>query len=138
MKVSEELKELLNAAIAREIQVSIQYMWQHILWRGVEGFAVKDEFKKIAIEEMKHGEEIAERLSYLGGRPTTKPAPIFVGDTLKEMVENDIKAEEEAIELYRKIIDKANEEGDITTARLFRKILQEEEEHHDFFTSLLE
>ena len=138
VSVSEELKELLNAAVAREIQVSIQYMWQHILWRGVEGFAVKDEFKKIAIEEMKHAEEIAERLSYLGGRPTTKPAPIFVGDTLKEMVENDIKAEEEAIELYRKIIDKANEEGDITTARLFRKILQEEEEHHDFFTSLLE
>ncbi len=138
VSVSEELKELLNAAVAREIQVSIQYMWQHILWKGVEGFAVKDEFKKIAIEEMKHAEEIAERLAYLGGRPTTKPAPIFVGDTLKEMVENDIKAEEEAMELYRRIIDKANEEGDITTARLFRKILEEEEEHHDFFTSLLE
>jgi len=138
VNVSKELKELLNAAVAREIQVSIQYMWQHVLWRGVEGFAVKDEFKKIAIEEMKHAEEIAERLAYLGGKPTTKPAPIFVGDTLKEMVENDIKAEEEAMELYRKIIKKANEEGDITTARLFRKILEEEEEHHDFFTSLLE
>ena len=138
MKVSEELKELLNRAIAREIQVSIQYMWQHVLWKGVEGFAVKDEFKKIAIEEMKHAEEIAERLSYLGGRPTVKPAPIFVGDTLKEMIENDIKAEEEAIELYRKIIEKANDEGDIVTARLFRKILEDEEEHHDFFTSLLE
>ncbi len=138
VNVSKELKELLNAAVAREIQVSIQYMWQHVLWRGVEGFAVKDEFKKIAIEEMKHAEEIAERLAYLGGKPTTKPAPIFVGDTLKEMVENDIKAEEEAMEVYRKIIKKANEEGDITTARLFRKILEEEEEHHDFFTSLLE
>ena len=129
--VSEELKELLNKAIAREIQVSIQYMWQHILWRGVDGFAVKDEFKKIAIAEMKHAEMIAERLAYLGGEPTTKPDPIFVGKNLKEMLENDKKAEEGAIELAQK-------EGDTTTARLFRKILEDEEEHHDVFTGLLE
>lgn len=53
---SEKLVRLLNEAIAREMQVSIQYMWQHVLWRGVEGFAVKDELKSIAITEMKHAE----------------------------------------------------------------------------------
>ncbi len=134
----EELLEMLNRAIAREIQVSIQYMWQHVLWKGIKGFAVKDELKKIAIVEMKHAEEIAERLSYLGGEPTTKPDPIFVGKDLKEMIEQDKKDEESAINLYKEIIKKANEAGDHTTARLFRKILQDEEEHHDFFKSLLE
>ena len=94
---SKELMDLLNEAIAREIQVSIQYMWQHVLWKGVKGFAVKEEFEKIAIEEMKHAEAIAERLAYLGGKPTTKPAPIFVGDSLKEMLEQDVKDEENAI-----------------------------------------
>ncbi len=136
--VSKELLDMLNEAIARELQVSIQYMWQHVLWKGVKGFAVKDELRKIAITEMKHAETIAERLTYLGGVPTTTPAPIFVGETLKEMIERDKEDEEKAIEFYKKIIEKAQEEGDITTARIFRKILEDEEGHHDFFSSLLE
>jgi len=137
-KVSAELLDLLNKGIAREIQVSIQYMWQHVQWVGVKGFAVQDELEKIAITEMKHAEAIAERLFYLGGTPTTKPEPIFVGKTLKEMIEQDTKDEEGAIKLYKQIIDLARKEGDETTNRLFRQILEDEEDHHDTFTSLLE
>ena len=81
VKASEKLLDMLNQAIAREIQVSIQYMWQHVQWSGVKGFAVQEELKQIAIAEMKHAETIAERLFYLGGIPTTKPSPIFVGNT---------------------------------------------------------
>jgi len=137
-KPSAELLDLLNQAIAREIQVSVQYMWQHVLWKGVKGFAVKDAFKKIAIEEMKHAEAIAERLNYLGGIPTTKPTPIFVGKTLKEMLVTDVKDEETAITMYKKIIEVARNQGDETTAFLFKEILSSEEEHHDTFTTLLE
>lgn len=137
-KASKEMLDLLNQAIAREIQVSIQYMWQHVLWKGVKGFAVKEAFKMTAIAEMKHAEAIAERLNYLGGVPTTKPTPIFVGDTLKEQLENDAKAEVEAIEMYKKIIDLAKKEHDDVTEELFRKILTDEEDHHDTFTTLLE
>lgn len=135
---SKELQDMLNKGIAREIQVSIQYMWQHVLWKGVKGFAVKDELKEIAITEMKHAEAIAERLATLGGVPTTKPDPIFVGETLKEMLELDKKAEEGAITLYRQTIEMAQKEGDTTTVRLFRQILSDEEEHHDTFSGLLE
>jgi bacterioferritin len=135
---SKELLELLNDAIARELQVSIQYMWQHVQWKGVEHFSVKDELKKIAIQEMKHAEAIAERLFYLGEIPTTKPSPIFVGENLKEMLTQDVKDEENAITLYKKIIDKARSENDIVTSKLFEDILRDEEEHHDTFTSLLE
>lgn len=137
-KPSAELLDLLNQAIAREIQVSVQYMWQHVLWKGVRGYAVKDAFRKTAIGEMKHAEAIAERLNYLGGIPTTKPTPIFVGSTLKEMLETDRKDEETAIAMYKKIIDAARKQGDETTEFLFREILSDEEEHHDLFTSLLE
>jgi len=129
---------MLNQAIARELQVSIQYMWQHVQWRGVKGYAVSDEFKKIAIAEMKHAEKIAERLWYLGGKPTTKPDPINVGDELKEMITFDVKAEEEAITMYKQIMDIAQKEGDVATREIFEEIEEEEEEHHDFFTSLLE
>jgi len=136
--VSEKLMELLNKGIARELQVSIQYMWQHVLAKGVESAAVEDIFKKIAITEMKHAEEIAERLAYLGGTPTTKPDPIFLDGSLREMLQRDVKAEEEAIALYKQTIKVANEEGDVTTRRLFEEILSQEEGHHDTFTKLLE
>ena len=135
---SKELLELLNKGIAREIQVSVQYMWQHVQWAGVAHFSVKDELKKIAVSEMKHAEVIAERLFYLGGVPTTKPEPIFVGKTLKEMLAKDMKDEEDAVKLYKKTILLAEKEGDITTAQIFKKILQDEEDHHDFFQSVLE
>src|SRR3990172_9411519 len=117
-KPSAELLNLLNQAIAREIQVSVQYMWQHVLWKGVKGYAVKDAFKSTAIQEMKHAEAVAERLNYFGGIPTTKPTPIFLGTTLRQMLETDKKDE--------------------TTEFLFKKILSDEEDHHDLFTSLLE
>lgn len=137
-KVSKTLLNKLNDAIAREMQVSIQYMWQHVMWSGVKGFAVHSEFKSIAVAEMKHAEAIAERLYYLGGIPTTKPTPIFVGTTLKEMVKQNIKDEEGAIELYKEIVEIARKECDETTNRLFREILQQEEDHHDTFTTLME
>jgi bacterioferritin len=137
-KASEKLKEMLNKAIAREIQVSIQYMWQHIQVIGVKGVAVQDKFQQTAVAEMKHAEKIAERLWYLGGTPTTKPDTITVGKTMKEFLELDTKAEEEAIVMYKQIIEMAQKEGDVTTAFMFKEILEDEEEHHDLFTTMLE
>ena len=87
---------------------------------------------------MKHAEEIAERLVYLGGTPTTKPEPIFVGRNLKEMLQQNKKDEEGAIRLYKKIIGVAADMGDFTTKRMFEQILADEEDHHDTFEGLLE
>jgi bacterioferritin len=135
--MGDELLELLNKAIAREIGVSVQYMWQHVMAMGMKSPEVKDIFEDIAIDEMKHAEKIAERVHYLGGIPTVKVTPIKVGGTLEEMVESDLKAEDEAIELYRKIIEVAAEKEDSTTRLLFEEILTDEEEHKHTFTILL-
>ena len=85
---------------------------QHVQWSGVKGFAAHDELKSIAVEEMKHAEAIAERLFYLGAIPTTKHTPNFVGTTLKEMIERNVKDEENAIKLYKQIVEMARKEGD--------------------------
>jgi bacterioferritin len=138
VKVSDKLKDLLNKAIARELQVSIQYMWQHVQVMGVKAVSVQDRFKSTAITEMKHAEKIAERLWYLGGVPTTKPSVIDVGESLKDFLELDTKAEVEAIEMYQEIIELATKEKDITTAFMFKEILEDEEEHHDLFTTMLD
>ena len=135
---SEKLLGMLNDAIARELQVTIQYMWQHVMWSGVKGFAVKDSFRSIAIDEMKHAEIIAERLNYLGGAPTTKPTTINVGNDLKAMLEQDKLDEEKAITMYKDIMDTAQAEKDYTTREIFEHILKDEEEHLDHFSTLLE
>ena len=137
-KVSAKMLEMLNKAIARELQVAIQYMWQHVVAIGFDGAVVSPELKSIAITEMKHAEAIAERLNYLGGMHTTKPSPIELGVAAPDMVKLDIKAEQEAIDMYKDIIELAAEEGDVTTKYLFEGILKDEEEHHDYFTTLLE
>jgi bacterioferritin len=136
-KASGKLTELLNKAIAREIQVSVQYMWQHVMAKGLESAEIADTFEDIAVTEMKHAEKIAERLFYFDVTPTTKPAPIEVGGDIRHMLEVDAKAEEEAIDLYKEIIKQAASEGDTTTRLLFEEILAEEEDHHDMFTTLL-
>ena len=136
-KASTALTEMLQQAIAREIHVSVQYMWQHVMAKGLESAEIADVFEDVAVSEMKHVEKIAERLFYFDVTPTTKPAPIKVGGLLPDMLEADAKAEEEAIDLYKAIIKLAASEGDSTTRLLFEQILAEEEGHHDTFTTLL-
>lgn len=129
---------MLNEAASRELQVSIQYIWQHVMCRGMFSETISEVLEKIAIEEMKHYEAIAERIDYLGGNPTTKPSEIKYGKNLKEMLEIDKKDEENAINLYKKIIELAESEKDVVTKKLFEDILEAEEEHHYKFSTLLE
>jgi bacterioferritin len=135
--VSQKLLEYLNKGIARELQVSIQYMWQHVQVTGIDGAVMEDVFRKTAIAEMKHAERLAERLDYLNGVATVKPEPIFVGGSLIEMLKQDERDEEEAITLYNHAIQLAAEEGDYTTRRMLEEILAEEETHINTFGKLL-
>jgi bacterioferritin len=86
---------------------------------------------------MTHAELIADRLNFLGGIPTTKPDKINVGETLKEMIENNTQAEEEAIALYKQIIKKCRDEDDVVTRKLFEQVLEDEENHLDMFEGWL-
>jgi bacterioferritin len=134
---------LLNQAVSREIQVSIQYMLQHakmeklmrkvipenILLDKTTYEAVGKFLKEIAIQEMKHAADIMERIYYLGGSATTTSDTPVIGNSLSEFAKLGVKAEKEALVLYRKIIKAAREIGDRATRRLFEKIYSEEEQH---------
>jgi bacterioferritin (cytochrome b1) len=85
--------------------------------------------KEFAIQEMKHAADIMERIYYLGGAATTKANRPMVGNTLSEFARNGVKAEEEALILYRKIIDAAMKNGDWKTHELFENIYAQEETH---------
>jgi bacterioferritin len=136
-KASPKLTEMMNQAIAGELQAIVQYMWHHVMVIGLNTESLSGVFEKVAMDEMKHAEKIAERLFYFDVNPTIKPNPIAVGGDATQMLKADVKAEEEAIILYKGIIRQATSEGDDTTQHLFTEILAAEERHHDTFTTLL-
>lgn len=143
VQVTSEYIGLLNQAVSREIQVSIQYMLQHtkmekltrklapenILLDKTTYETVGKFLKDIAIQEMKHAADIMERIYYLDGSATTKSDNPIVGNSLSEFAKLGVEAEEEALVLYRKIIRASREIGDRTTRQLFQKIYAAEEEH---------
>jgi bacterioferritin len=134
----QQLIDTLNSLRARELAVVTQYMRHHYIITTPEGMALADEFKEIAITEMKHAEKLAERIDFLGGNPTTKPDPIATEQrTLQEMAEVDLAAEEDAVRRYRDAIEQAQSAGDITTRRLLEDILGDEEDHVNSFQQML-
>lgn len=130
--------DTLNELRARELAVIIQYMRHHYLATGIDGLAVADEFKEISIAEMRHAEELAERIDFLGGDPTTKPWNVETGQTtVEEMASVDAAAETEAVEMYKAAITEVAETGDVTTRKLLEDILADEENHLDTFNKML-
>ena len=143
VQTTTEYIDLLNQGVSRELQVSLQYMLQHakmeklirkkisenILLEKTTYEAMGKFLREFAIQEMKHAANIMERIYYLGGMATTKSNKPNVGDTLSEFARNGAKAEEEALILYRKIIDAAMKNGDWKTHELFEKIYADEEMH---------
>ncbi|HXX87567.1 MAG TPA: ferritin-like domain-containing protein [Candidatus Acidoferrum sp.] len=143
VKATQEYIDLLNQGVEREFQVSLQYFLQHakmekiikkqipenILLDKTTYDAVGKMLHDIAIQEMKHAAAIMERIYYLGGEATTKGGKPVVGDKISEFAKLGVKAEEEALVLYRKIIDEAGQRGDWETREMFEKIYGEEEDH---------
>jgi bacterioferritin len=143
IKATPEYLDLLNKGVAREIQVSVQYILQHskmekLLRKMIPENILLDKttyeqvgkvLKDFAIEEMKHLGKIMERIYILGGEATTKPSQIEVGNSLREFGELGLKAETEALQLYRKVIEMAGKLGDRETREIFEHIYQDEEKH---------
>ncbi len=143
VKTTPDYFELLNKAVERELAVSVQYILQHakmeklvrrtipenILLDKTTFDAVGKFLREIAIVEMKHAGKIIERIYYLGGQATTKSGKPVIGDSISEFAKLGVKAEEEALVLYRTIIETAGKMGDWETREVFEKIYGEEEGH---------
>lgn len=133
----EKLIKALNDDLALELAAITQYMWHHVMAEGMESPEISEMFRKIAIDEMKHAEKLAERINYLGGIPVTKPAEIKVGGDLKKMIKDDLDGERMAIKQYKQHIKIAEELGDPVSKRILEDIIMDEEEHDDKFSAIL-
>lgn len=135
--MSKKIIDALNLDRAYELAAIIQYMGHHYEAEGMESPAVIDIFKKIAMDEMKHAEKLAERIVYLGGVPVQKPTEIIRGGDLKKMIKDDLAAENEAIKRYKEHIKLCEEEADPTTRLMLEGILSQEEGHADTWETTL-
>lgn len=126
--MTNELVNLLNEAIAMELSSSIRYMWQYVILERTANPILKDTFKDTSIAKLKRGMALGERLFSLEGAPTTQLTPVNIGNSLKEIIELDLKAENELIAKYKEIIEEAKKEKDTETQLLCEKILSEEEQ----------
>jgi bacterioferritin len=136
---------LLNEALATEIVCLLRYRRHYFMAGGSLAESIKNEFLKHSQGEQSHADQLAERIVQLGGQPNLNPAGLvdrshseYVdGDTLADMVEEDLIAERIAIESYREVIQYIGEK-DTTTRRLFESILAIEEEHAEELASMRE
>ena len=135
---------ILNEALATEIVCVLRYMHHYFMATGVHGMAVRDEFKEHADAERHHADEIAERIQQLGGKPDFNPASLLQrsasqyveGQTLADMIREDLIAERIVIEVYQKMI-RHFADHDPTTRVMIEHILSEEEEHASDLSDLL-
>lgn len=136
--------KILNEALATEIVCVLRYRRHHFMAKGVLAQPIKAEFLEHANEEQEHADRIAERIVQLGGEPNFNPeglatrshAEYVEGETLVDMIKEDLVAERIAIESYSEIVEFLGAK-DPTTRRMMEWILAKEEEHADELNDLL-
>jgi bacterioferritin len=136
--------KVLNEALATEIVCILRYKRHYFMATGIHANAVAAEFQEHAADEQRHADRIAERITQLDGEPNFNPdgltsrshAQYVEGDSLVDMIREDLVAERIAIESYSEMIRFLGD-GDITSRRMMEEILENEEEHADDLKDLL-
>jgi bacterioferritin len=136
---------LLNEALATEIVCTLRYKRHYFMAKGIHAEGVAAEFLEHANEEQQHADQIAARIVQLGGAPDFSPdglasrshAEYVEGESLDDMIKEDLVAERIAIDSYREMIAYFGDD-DPTSRRLMEEILAKEEEHADDLANLLE
>jgi bacterioferritin len=136
---------VLNEALATEIVCVLRYKRHYFTAKGLSSQSVAQEFLEHAQEESVHADRIAERIVQLGGEPNFSPdglatrshAEYVEGDSLVDMIREDLVAERVAIESYREVINYLGN-GDSTTRRMLEDILAAEEHHAEDLISLVQ
>ncbi|HDZ10078.1 hypothetical protein LCGC14_0060490 [marine sediment metagenome] len=141
----ENVIKILNEALATEIVCTLRYKSHYFRADGINANVAAAEFLEHANQEQQHADWLAERIVQLGGKPNFSPegllsrshAEFIEGDTLREMIKEDLIAERIAIDSYREVIVYLGDQ-DPTSRRILEDILAQEEEHADDMAGLLQ
>lgn len=136
--------KLLNESLATELVCTLRYKRHYFMAVGIHSRPVAAEFLQHANDESQHADQLAERIIQLGGEPDFNPdglssrshSDYAEGDSLVDMIKEDLVAERIAIDSYRAIIRYLGED-DPTTRRVYETILAKEEEHAEDLATII-
>jgi bacterioferritin len=132
MKGNDAVIAKLNEALREELTAINQYFVHAEMCHNWGYHRLGNYIKKQSIGEMKHAEEILERILFLDGIPSMQPLPLTIGADVKAQIESDLKLELNATVMYNASVKMARDAGDNGSADLFERLLKDEEEHVDF------
>ncbi len=126
--------EVLNKARAMELHAIGQYMNQHYNLDDMDYGQLAGNIKLIAIDEMRHAEMFAERIKELDGEPAAEPASkVKKGQKVDVIFPFDTDLEDNTIDMYNQFLTVCRDSGDSVSAKLFEAIIDEEQEHYNYF-----
>lgn len=124
-----ELIELLNKDLGLEYTAMVQYVQHSGVLTGAEYGDITKEIKIHANEELQHAITLAEQIDYLGGFPSVNVPSAATSKDNREMLEQDLAGEEDAVSRYKQRIVQAEELMELALAQKLREILSMEQEH---------
>lgn len=131
--------DLLNEALGKEIATSLQYMYFHEHFEDSGYKFIADRMRQISISEMRHCEELSERILFLEGDIDMNPSfRTRQMQDVKEMFAFAMQLEQSTIDEYNRSSRLTSEYEDSVTHRMFQNLTVEEEEHLDYFRTELE
>ena len=139
MQGDKKVIEYLNSALKKELGAINQYFLHA---RMLDDWGVtklgKHEYNE-SIEEMKHAEELIDRILFLEGLPNLQEVgKLFIGENVKEVLECDLKIELDGVANYKEAVAYAESVKDFVSRDLFAKILSDEEGHVDYLETQLQ
>jgi bacterioferritin len=132
VKGKKEVIARLNEALQEELTAINQYFVHAEMCHNWGYHRLGNYIKKQSIGEMKHAEEILERILFLEGLPNMQPLPLSIGQNVKAQINKDLALELKAVAMYNVSVKIARDAGDNASRELFERILKDEEEHVDF------
>ncbi len=138
MRGKDKVIACLNQALKAELVAINQYFLHGEMCENWGYHRLGEAIRKSSIDEMKHAEQVIERILFLDGTPNLGMGlPLKVGANVKAQLENDLALELEAVVEYNAAIKTCVAEGDNTSRALFETLVKSEEEHIDFLEAQL-
>ncbi|PRP93273.1 Bacterioferritin [Enhygromyxa salina] len=139
MKGKPEVIELLNEVLTAELTAINQYFIHAKMLQNWGLNKIAAQVRAESIDEMKHADELIERILFLDGVPNLQRySKINVGETPKEQFELDLKLEYEALERFNRGVALCRDRGDNGSRELLEKMLVSEESHVDWLETQLD
>ncbi|SBW03073.1 Bacterioferritin [uncultured delta proteobacterium] len=130
----QKVVDVLNRARSMELFAIAQYMQQHYRLDDDDYAVLAANMRKIAIDEMKHAEEFAERIKDLGAIPTQDhSAKAILDQDVYKIYPYDSDVELDTLDKYNDFAAVCRENGDIVSMRLFERIIEDEQRHQTYF-----